>query len=178
MKDSRSFMVKPYIEERGLKLVAFEERHILPFAKNISAENLREFEVVYEMPVVEALESCLNRALVFAVEKNGEPLAVTGVDLEDDHALIWCMFSKDMRKNWISFARASEKLMKFYEELHPNLVADVWTQNDMIHQWLVYLNFTPEMLIELQNGQTVFRFVRCTSKKKSVHNKTLRPVLH
>jgi hypothetical protein len=171
-------MDKPYIEERGLKLVAFEERHILPFAINISAENLREFEVLYELPVVEALEACIGKPLVFTIEKNGEPLAVTGLEIDEDHALMWCMFSKNLRKNWISFARASEKLMKFYQGLHPTLAADVWTENDMIHQWLVYLGFVPEMLIEMQNGQTVFRFVRCASDKKSVQNKPLRPVLH
>jgi hypothetical protein len=171
-------MVNPYIEERGLKLVAFEERHILPFAMNISAENLREFEVVYETSIVEALEECIDNSLVFTIEKDGEPLAVTGLEIQDDHALMWCMFSKNMRKNWISFARASEKLMKFYEEMHPNLVADVWIENSMIHQWLAYLKFTPVMLVELSNKQTVVRFVRCIPAKKSVVNKTLRPVLH
>lgn len=171
-------MVKPYIEERGLNLVAFEERHILPFAKNISPENLREFEVLYEIPVIEILKSCLDRSLVFVVEKDGEPLAITGVDLEEDHAFIWCMFSKDMRKNWISFARASEKLMKFYEELNPSLAADVWTENEMIHHWLVHLGFIPEAMIKLSNNQSIIRFVRCTSRKKSVQNKASRPVLH
>lgn len=171
-------MDKPFIEERGLKLVAFEERHILPFAMNLSEENLREFEVLYNTPPVQALESCIGNMLTFAVEADGKPLAVTGLIVHDTHAVMWCLFSKDMKKKWISFARASSKLVKFYSELRPVIMADVWTENEMIHQWLVYLGFMPEGVIEMQNGQMVIRFVRCNTDIKSAQTATSRPVLH
>jgi hypothetical protein len=88
------------------------------------------------------------------------------------------MFSKDMRKHWVSFARASIKLMAFYNLLHPRLTCDVWTENHMIHQWLVSLGFLPERAIQSANGQMVIRFVRCSPEQKSVQTTTLRPVLH
>ena len=100
-------MAKPFLEERGLRLVAFEQRHILPFVTNLSAENLREFETLYQRSPLESLEAIVHNPLVYAVEKDGQALAVTGID--SDHGFMWAMFSKDMRKHWISFARASIK---------------------------------------------------------------------
>jgi hypothetical protein len=171
-------MAKPFLEERGLKLVAFEERHILPFANNLSAENVREFEVLYAGSPVESLRSCLERPLVFTVEKDGQPLAVTGLVMTTGHAQMWALFSKDLRKHWISFARASQKLIQFYHLMHPKVVADVWTENEMIHQWLVHLGFLPEAAIEGSGGHMIIRFVRCTDEQKSAQTATLRPVLH
>jgi hypothetical protein len=176
MAGSRNSMAKPFLEERGLRLVALEQRHILPFVTNLSAENLREFETLYERSPLESLEAIVHNPLVYAVEKDGQPLAVTGID--PDHGFMWAMFSKDMRKHWVSFARASIKLMAFYNLLHLRLTCDVWTENEMIHQWLVSLGFLPERAIQSANGQVVIRFVRCSPEQKSVQTTTLRPVLH
>lgn len=176
MQGSRKSMAKPFLEERGLRLVALEQRHILPFVANLSAENLREFETLYQRSPLESLEAIVHNPLVYAVEKDGQPLAVTGIDA--DHGFMWAMFSKDMRKHWISFARASIKLMAFYNLLHPRLTCDVWTENEMIHQWLVSLGFLPERAIQNTNGQVVIRFVRCSPQVKSDETVTSRPVLH
>lgn len=169
-------MAKAFLEERGLRLVALEQRHILPFVSNISSENLREFETLYNLSPLEALESVCGDPLVYAVEKDGQALAITGIDA--DHGFIWAVFSNDMRKHWISFARASIKLMEFYNLLHPRLICDVWSESQMIHQWLVSLGFLPECDMETTNGQLVIRFVRCSPKVKSDETVTLRPVLH
>ena len=171
-------MAKPFIEERGLRLVALEKRHILPFVSKLSAENLREFETLYQMSPLEALEGVLEKPLVYAVEKDGVALAVTGIVPHKNYGLMWAMFSKDMRKHWISFARASIKLISFYHILHPRLMCDVWTENDMIHHWLVSLGFMPESAIQDANGQITIRFVRCSPQVKSDETVASRPVLH
>lgn len=171
-------MDKPIIEDRGLKLVAFEERHILPFAMDLSAENVREFESLYKISPIEALESIVGDPLVFAVEKDGQPVALTGINIGINDALIWVLFSNQLRKSWISFARASRKLISFYHGFQPNLRAEVWTENEMIHQWLLHLGFEATSIVELDNGQSVVRFVRCNSNEKHVENNSSRPVLH
>lgn len=171
-------MAKPFIDERGLTLVEFEEGHIAEFVENISTENMREFESLYRMSPTEALTSVINDPLVFTVQKDKRPVAITGLVLHDDYALMWAVFSKDLRKHWISFARASKKLIEFYHELHSNLRSEVWTENEMIHQWLLHLGFMPDDVIEMPNGQSVVRFVRCSSNQKSAQTVTLRPVLH
>ena len=170
-------MAKPFLEERGLKLVAFEERHILPFASNLSPENVREFEALYAKSPIESLRSCLEMPMVFTVEKDGQPLAVTGLIMTTSCAQMWALFSKDLRKHWVSFARASQKLIEYYHLMHPSIAADVWTENEMIHQWLVHLGFLPEAVIQAGNGQMVIRFVRCSPEQKSVQTTTLRPML-
>lgn len=171
-------MGKPLIEERGLSLVAFDPAHIKPFVDDLSVENMREFESLYQLSPMEALEGVAHEPLVFTVLRGERPVAVTGLILHTEDALMWCLFSKELRRHWISFARASKKLIEFYHTLHPNLRSEVWTQNDMIHQWLLYLGFWPKDVIEMQNGQSVVRFVRCSSESKSAQTATSRPVLH
>ena len=166
------------LESRGLKLVPFEQRHILPFIQNLSAENLREFETLYEVSPLEALYDLAPDELVFVIEKNGKPIAMTGIVLRDDSGMMWALFSNDLRKNWISFARASDLLIQFYHTMRENIHAEVWSENEMIHQWLAYLGFEPECFIEKENGQSIIRFVRCQSEQNYVQGDLLRPVLH
>ncbi len=171
-------MAKPFIEERGLSLVDFDEGHIADFVKNISGENMREFESLYKLSPTEALKGVVGDPFVFTVLKEERPVAITGLVLHSDHAQMWAIFSKELRNHWISFARASRKLVEFYHGFHQELRSDVWTENDMIHQWLLHLGFMPEDVIEAKNGQSVVRFVRCGSVPKSVQTATSRPVLH
>lgn len=171
-------MANPILQSRGLKLVPFEERHILPFARNLSAENLREFKTLYETSAIEALHSIEPHELVFVIEKDSEPVAITGIALQADSATMWALFSSDLRKNWISFARASDVLIQFYHLMRETLYAEVWVENEMIHQWLCYLGFEPECFIEKENGQSIIRFVRCQSKINYDQKGLLRPVLH
>ena len=166
------------LESRGLKLVPFEQRHILPFIQNLSAENLREFETLYEVSPLEALYDLAPDELVFVIEKDGKPIAMTGIVLRDDSGMMWALFSNDLRKNWISFARASDLLIQFYHTMRETIYAEVWSENEMIHQWLAYLGFEPECFIEKENGQSVIRFVRCQSEQNYVQGELLRPVLH
>ncbi len=166
------------IESRGLKLVPFEERHILPFIRNLSPENLREFETLYEISPLEALYDLSPDELVFVIEKDDKPIAMTGIILRENSGVMWALFSNDLRKNWISFARASEMLIQFYHTIRETIYSEVWTNNEMIHQWLVYLGFEPESFIEKPNGQSVVRFVRCQSNSEYVQAESLRPVLH
>lgn len=166
------------LESRGLKLVPFEQRHILPFIRNLSTENLREFETLYQISPLEALYDLAPDELVFVVEKDGKPIAMTGIVLRDDSGMMWALFSNDLRKNWISFARASDLLIQFYHTMRETIYAEVWSENEMIHQWLAYLGFEPECFIEKENGQSIIRFVRCQSEQNYVQGELLRPVLH
>lgn len=171
-------MVKPFIEERGLRLVSFDRAHIQPFVADISPENMREFESLYRASPTESLEAIADEPLVFTVMKDDQPVAITGLVMHTEDALMWCIFSNSLKRHWISFARASRKLVEFYHTLHPNLRSEVWSENEMIHQWLLHLGFQPEGAIEIQNGQVVVRFVRCGSESKSAQTATSRPVLH
>lgn len=171
-------MGKPLIEERGLQLVPLDQAHIRPFVEDISPETMREFETLYATSPTETLEDLVDEPLVFSVMKDGRPVAITGLVLHTKDALMWAIFTKGLRKHWVSFARASQKLIQFYHTLHPNLRSEVWVKNEMIHQWLLHLGFLPEAVIDLQNGQSVVRFVRCIPEHKSAQTATSRPVLH
>ena len=156
----------------------FEQWHILPFIRNLSTENLREFETLYQVSPLDALYDLAPDELVFVIEKDGKPIAMTGIVLRDDSGMMWALFSNDLRKNWISFARASDLLIQFYHTMRETIYAEVWSENEMIHQWLAYLGFEPECFIEKENGQSVIRFVRCQSEPNYVQGELLRPVLH
>lgn len=159
-------------------MVPFEERHVHPFVSNLSPENLREFETLYSISPYEALSGVAGEALVFAVERNGVPVAVTGLTLGSSDGLMWALFSNDLRKSFVRFVKFSHELVKFYHSLTPTIRAEVWTENHMIHQWAAHLGFIPVCDIEMPNGQTVVRFVRCNPKASYAQGSTLRPVLH
>jgi hypothetical protein len=168
-----------HIEERGLTLVDLEESHIKPFVDNISPESEREFNVFYNVSLTDALTNVINDPFAFAVLKDGRPVAITGAALFADHALIWAVFSNDLRRNWISFARASRRLMSFYHGFHEELRSTVWSENHMVHQWLLHLGFVPtDISYNPKDKQSCLHFVRCDKDAKYGDGSLSRPVLH
>jgi hypothetical protein len=168
---------KPFLESRGLALVKLTPELVDSFAP--SRENVKEFAEVYKEDPALALRAVAksNKAHSFAVVKGEQPLAITGiVDLHGE-GLIWAVFSNELHKNFVSFARASLDLMEFYNRQFPTLVCDVWAQNEMIIQWLCYLRFEPDFGFT-HNGHEMIRFVRSCSDKKSVVTSIQRPVIH
>jgi hypothetical protein len=169
---------KPIISSRGLDLVYFEKKHVIPVAVNLSDENLRELDVIYQVEPVQALYERACEVNTFAIERHGEPVAVTGYSLCDDHIHIWAVFTKEMRKQWVRFARASHDLMSFYSQLRPTMICDVWSENEMIIQWLLHLGFDAETVLTDSNGNRIVRFVRCDYEDDSVVNTAQRPAIH
>jgi hypothetical protein len=172
-------MVEIHIQERGLILVDLHEDHIKPFVDNISPESEREFREFYNISLTDALINVVSDPFAFTVLKDGKPVAITGAALFADHALIWAVFSKDLRRNWITFARASRKLMDFYHSFHGELRSTVWSENHMVHQWLLHLGFVPaDIVYDPKNKQSSVHFVRCDHDAKYVDGSLSRPVLH
>lgn len=167
-------MDDPLLRSHGLELVKLQPRHIMSFYQNMSDENLREFGEVYELDPLEALKSTLHDQMVFAVTRNKEVLAITGVN----DGLMWSLFSKNMRRNWVRFARASVSLINFYHHFYDEIECHVWTENEMIHQWLAHLGFEPVGISELLNSQKLVHFVRCKTTQDNVHSLLSRPVMH
>jgi hypothetical protein len=167
-------MVKPVLVSHGLELYKLLPAHIMPFHENLSDENKREFEVVYGCDPLEALLSVMKDQMVFVVTRNDKVLAVTGI--EDGQ--LWTMFSKDMKKNWVRFARASHDLMSFYHHFYDWIHCDVWAENEMIHQWLSHLGFEPSSIYQTETNQELVRFVRCKTSQDNVVSLLSRPVMH
>ena len=167
-------MDKPIIESHGLGLYKLKPKHIIPFYNDISEENIRELKVVYQVEPLEALLTLVDRQMVFVVERNHKPLAITGVD---DSGTMWSLFSKSLRKNWVRFARASPDLITFYHHFHDVLTCQVWTENEMIIQWLAHLEFEPDSFF--QSGEIeMAQFVRCKTEQTNVYSLLSRPVMH
>jgi hypothetical protein len=167
-------MADSVLKSHGLDLVKLKPAHIFPFLKNLSDENVREFSDLYESDPLECLLECLKDKdeMVYAVVKGDEPLAITGISNE---AQMWALFSKNMRQNWIRFARASPDLIGYYHLFHDQISCDVWTESNMILQWLAYLEFEP---IFLSKDSEILHFVRCKSDDNNVDSLISRPVMH
>lgn len=170
---------KPILESRGLSLVKLTLDLVDAFLPSLSPENQREFTELYKEDPTLALKAVVGSKIShsFAILKDGVPLAITGVVDMEGEGLIWAMFSTDLRKNFVSFARASFDLMKFYNRQYPTLVCDVWVENEMILQWLTYLGFEIDFGFS-HNGQQMIRFVRGCSDTKSIVTSFQRPVIH
>jgi hypothetical protein len=170
---------KPILESRGLSLIRLTPELVNSFVPNLSGENVKEFAEVYREDPKLALKAVAasKKAHSFAVMKGEEPLAITGVVDLHGEGLIWAVFSNELRRGFVSFARASLDLMAFYNRQFPTLICDVWAQNEMIIQWLCYLGFDPDFAFE-HNGHEMIRFVRSCPDNKSVVTSGQRPVIH
>ena len=167
-------MDKPIIQSHGLGLYRFKPKYIIPFLEDISEENIKELEVVYDIEPLEALVTLINREMVFAVVRDDKPLAITGVD---ESGMMWSLFSKSLKKNWVRFARASPDLINFYHHFYEVLTCQVWSQNDVIMQWLAHLDFEPDMFFSYGNVEMA-QFVRCKTEQTNVYSLLSRPVMH
>ena len=170
--DLNHYMGDVILRSHGLDLVRLKPCHIFPFIDNLSDENKREFAELYESDPLESLLQCLNDDMTFAVVKGDDPLAITGIN---ENSQMWALFSKYMRLNWIRFARASPDLISFYHLYHDQISCDVWTESDMIVQWLAYLEFEP---IFLSKENHILHFVRCKSVDNDISSRISRPVMH
>jgi len=165
-------MANVILNSHGLDLVKLKPSHIFPFLENLSNENKREFAELYESDPLECLLDCLKDEMVYAIVKGNMPLAITGIT---EDAQMWALFSKHMKQNWISFARASPDLIGFYHMFYDQILCDVWTKSDMIVQWLGYLGFEP---IFLSKDSETLHFVRCKSVDNNTNSLVSRPVMH
>lgn len=171
---SAKFMVKPILEKCGLQLVPFEEKHLMPFLLDMSPESKRELRVAYEIEPHFALSSALEYERVYAVIRDGHPLAVTGLD----KGFMWALFSKGLRRNWYRFVKASPALVEYYHGFDKELICDIWARNGMIAQWLTHLGFEPIAHVDSDNGSEFVRFVRCDRETGRVLTFPSRPVIH
>lgn len=167
-------MGDPVIESHGLQLYPLKPKHIIPFHDDLSEENIKELRVVYKIDPLEALLELIGRQMVFVVERKGKPLAVTGID---EDGCMWALFSKSLKKNWVRFARASPELIRFYHHFYDELSCQVWTENEMILQWLVHLGFEAEILFNSGDVE-IAQFVRCKTEQSNVYSLLSRPVMH
>lgn len=165
---------------RGLDLVKATEDHVDRFVPNLSPGNIREFAELYELDPHDSLKNMLHSDGVnYAVLKDGEPLAMTGLYPDEPCPVMWAMFHKDLRKHWIKFARASQQLIAYYHQFSPKIACEVWDQNEDIHYWLAALGFEPELHFQFgKSNKGVVRFTRVQVPTPSIYTQQPRPVIH
>lgn len=168
-------MGNPLLRYDGLELHWLEGWHIEQFRKNVSAENMREFVEFYEIDADEALAGLIDEEYVHSVLLDGEVLAICGVD----DGLMWAIFSKGIKKHWRKFVKASPALINFYHMGWDDLRCEVWDRNLFVHQWLSYIGFRPEGVVNHGGNKTSISFVRCADWFDTLDSKSPpRPVLH
>ena len=167
-------MAKHLIESHGLKLYKAELEDVEQLRKSLSNENLREISELYHDTPERLLPSMLDGDMAHVVKSGDTVLAFCGVY----DGVMWTMFSKEIRKNWRRFVRASPELITFYHHFYETLHCQVWSENEFIHNWLVHLGFIPEFAETDHYNNTLVHFVRCNFTGNSIHSDVSRPVMH
>ena len=163
------------LKSRGLKLEKLTVRHVDLFMMDISTETAKEFEFVYELEPYNAFLDLVGFDGQYAITKDGHVLGLSGVWEEEEGGLMWAVFTNEMKRNFVKFARASKDLRDFYLSKYDQVFCAVWSESHMIMQWLAFLGFTP-CDQHWQNGQTLIRF--CCKRDKSDLPSGQRPVIH
>lgn len=167
-------MAKPLIKHGKFELHKLGEADILPFYMNLSKENVREFEVLYDEDPYTALLDLLNDDLVHAVKIEDSVAAVVGAY----QSTFWAMFSKDITSNWRGLVRGSPKLIKFYHQFFDELECNIWSENQFTLNWVAHLGFEPKSVFLDDRENSMVHFVRCQHWFDDVHSKVSRPVMH
>ena len=146
----------------------------MPFYRNLSLENLREFQVLYEENPLENMFAALEDELSHVVTKGDDIIAMLGVY----DGVLWCMFSKEIKKHWRGFVRMSPKIIAFYHNFYDDLDTVVWDQNTFVLNLMVHLGFEPRLIEEDERGLSTVHFVRCKYPDDEFHSHSSRPVMH
>lgn len=167
-------MAKPLLKHGKFELHKLGEADILPFYMNLSKENVREFEVLYDEDPYQALLELMNDDFVHSVKIDGAVVAVTGVY----QGTFWAMFSKDIVNNWRGLVRGSPKLVDFYHKFFDELECNIWSENEFTMNWVSHLGFEAKhAFLDDRDNQQV-HFVRCKHWFNDVHSRISRPVMH
>ena len=167
-------MAKPLVRHHIFELHKMEEKHVVPLYKNLSPENIREFQVLYEEDALSSLYDVLQDDLSHVITVNGGVFAAIGVY----EGVIWMIFSKEVKKHWRAFVRFSPRIINFYHQFYDQLDVMVWDENTFIHNLLVHLGFEPQFIEEDSRGMRTVHFVRCNYWYDNVDSTSSRPVMH
>jgi len=168
-------MGKPVLKSRGLLLEPITVRHVDLFMADISVETAIEFDRVYNVEPLQALLDLVDVDGQYAVTRNGSVLCLTGIWEEDEGGLMWAVFTNEMKRNFVRFARASSDLIDFYMMGKDFLACDVWVKSGMIMQWLAMLDFKPHSEY-WRNEERLIRF--CCNERNIDLPSEQRPVIH
>jgi hypothetical protein len=168
---------------RGLDLIRATPEHVEDFVPNLSDENLEEFDRLYGLDPEESIKNLIdNTSEVYSVVKDGEVLAMTGLAPANGGNIMWALFSNQLRRHWISFARASHKLIQYFHIYHPVLYCEVWAKSTTIHVWLCSLGFEPRARFFTEGADEeqleVIQFVHCQQPTLNAFTESPRPVAH
>ena len=162
-----------------MKMVPIQKRQVLPMYSTMSVENLFEAEAIYQIDLMKTLIECSQKPDVFVIENNKEPLAIVGVTgVTTQRAVMWTVFSENMKDNWFSFVKASPKLINYLHTHYHEIIVHTWEGNDKMIQWLGWLGFDMLGLNANENGFNMAHFVRCNKDRKNVYAFPSRPVIH
>lgn len=167
-------MDKPLVKHGKFELYKLREADVLPFYLNLSKENAREFEVLYDEDPYSSLLEIVQEDLVHAVKVDRKTIAITGVY----QGVFWALFSKDIKKNWRGLVRGSPKLISFYHQFFDQMECNIWSENEFTLHWVTHLGFEPKQLYTDENGHPMVHFVRCNYWFDDIHSKISRPVMH
>lgn len=167
-------MARPLLKHGVFELHKMESKHALDIYKNLSAENVREFQVLYEEDALTSLYDVVNDDLSHVVTIQGRPLFAIGAY----EGVLWAIFSRDIKKHYRSVVRMSPRLINFYHNFYDQLDVIVWDENTFMHNWLVHLGFEPQFIEEDNRGMRQVHFVRCNYWYDDIDSRPSRPVMH
>lgn len=126
------------------------------------------------MNPAKALYDAAKQDLSHVIVCEGKVVCALGVQ----EGLFWVMFTNEIKKKWIGLVRQSHRFIAFYHNFYDHLHSDVWSENEFVHQWLMFLGFEPFLTVDTPDNHKVIRFVRCNCAKNNVGFGLSRPAMH
>jgi len=169
------------IISRGkLYLTPLKQHHLQEIHDNLHPENIRELKLMGYDDIMVALEQMLRDSDCYLARKEGGPFLFVGglwFDQDQEFPQVFAMFSKNMKKDYVSLARGSRMLINFFDQMFPNTTMTILSDYEGMLNWATWLGYEPVGIIEHGENSYV-EFVRCTIPPKDVYDDESRPMMH
>lgn len=180
MKQDLSKSTEVKIISRGdYYLTPFTLDHIDEVVEHLSPESKRELILLGHKSVREALSEMYECSTAYIARRNNDTFLMVGGLWYDDELepQMFAMFSNGLKQNFHALARGSKLLINFFDQTEDMMTMTILAEYEPILNWASWLGFEP--IGVSSNGESKYvDFVRCNPSKKTVYNKSLRPITH
>jgi hypothetical protein len=168
------------IKRGNFYLTPFTKEHVKEVVDNLSAENVREINLLGYTNIKECIEEMMAHSDCYLVRKEGEIFtAISGLWYENnvDTPQFFAMFSRNIKKNFTSMARGSRMLVNFFDRSQDEMSMRILSDHQFMLDWASWLGFEAVGITKFNSNHYV-DFVRCNLPQKSAYSETSRPVMH
>tara|TARA_A100001515_G_scaffold145075_1_gene151786 strand:- start:8564 stop:9085 length:522 start_codon:yes stop_codon:yes gene_type:complete len=153
-----------------------------PIANNMRMSDRQELTMLEVEPLQALVYPWTQKnTTTYTIFADSLPIAMLGTGWDGsllNHAKVWMLATKDLKKHSIPFLKGSRDVVKLLQGSYDLIYNYVPVSDHETIEWLLWCGFYFESEVVKINSYPFLKFIRCHSSKNSFNNKESRPVMH